>query len=164
MTRAAAASCGVEACSTASAAASADFLTAAVTRPSPMCSCGRMSTCVKYGADVRTAHQSMNGLPWCGVEMVVSESGVYSSDRILEIRYRQSSPPIECAIKFTPRPYTRAERARSSSCARSTMDAVLLARHQRGRSERRGDTQGGTDVTNTSAPTVFRRISSTFFQ
>jgi hypothetical protein len=59
----------------------------------------------------------MNGLPWCGVEMVVSESGVYSSGRTLLIRYRQSKPPIECAIMFTPRPYTRAERARPSSCA-----------------------------------------------
>jgi hypothetical protein len=60
------ASCGVEACSAALAAASAasaDFLTAAVTRPSPMCSCRRMSTCVKFGGDALTVHQSMNGLP-----------------------------------------------------------------------------------------------------
>jgi hypothetical protein len=71
----------------------------------------------------------MNGLPWCGVETVVSESGVYSSGRTLLIRYRQSSPPIECAIRFTRWPYTRAERARSSFCARLTMDAVLSARH-----------------------------------
>jgi hypothetical protein len=77
-----------------------------------------MSKCVKFGGDVRTAHQSMNGLPWCGVEIVVSESGVYSSGRTLEIRYRQSSLPIECAIRCTPRPYTRAGSARSSSCAR----------------------------------------------
>jgi hypothetical protein len=38
------ASCGMKACSAASAAASADFLTAAVTRPRPMFSCGGMST------------------------------------------------------------------------------------------------------------------------
>jgi hypothetical protein len=38
---------------------------------------------------------------------------------------------------FTPRPYTRAERARSSSCARSTIEAVLATRHQRGRCGRK---------------------------
>jgi hypothetical protein len=56
--------------------------------------------------------------------------------------------------------YTRAERARSSSFARSTINVVLLARPQRGRSGRRGgDIHGGTDVKNTSAPTVLRRMS-----
>jgi hypothetical protein len=101
----------------------------------------------------------MNGLPWCGVEMVVSESGVCSSGRTLEMRYRQSSPPIECAIRFTPRPCTRAERAWSSSCARSTMDAVLWAQYQRGRSGRRGRhaRRDGRDE-------HLRKISSTFFQ
>lgn len=31
-------------------------------------------------------HQSMKGLPWCGVEMLMSETGVYSFGRMCEMR------------------------------------------------------------------------------
>jgi hypothetical protein len=88
-----------------------------------------MSMCVKYEADALTALQSMNGLPWWGVEMVVSESGAYSSGRTSLIRYRRSSPPIECAIRFTPRPHTREEGEVELLRARSKKDALLLTRH-----------------------------------
>lgn len=55
-------------------------------------------------ANPLTLHQSMKGLPRCGVATVVSERGVYSSGLMCVMRYRQSSPPIEWARKLTPRP------------------------------------------------------------
>jgi hypothetical protein len=37
------------------------------------------------------------------------EREVHSSGRTSLIRYRKSGLPVECAIRSTPRPYTRAE-------------------------------------------------------
>jgi hypothetical protein len=96
---AAAASCGVETCSATSAAASTNFLTAAVT-----------------------------------------PSG-------------------------SRRGRTRARRGRGRAPAR-VQRLTLSGWHDisAGEVDREGNTHGGTDVTNTSAPTVLHRMSSTFFQ
>jgi hypothetical protein len=60
--------------------------------------------------------------------MVVSEVGVYSVGRMREMRWRQSSPPIEWAIKLTDCPGTRSARTRCISVARSSMEPVLERR------------------------------------
>ena len=93
----------------------------------------------KHG--LRTLHQSINGLPRCGVAMVVSDNGVYSSGLRCVIRWRQSSPPIECAIKLIPRPGALACKNLSRRSAREAIEPVP-----------------GTAVTITSAPTILRRI------
>lgn len=95
----------------------------------------------KKRGGLRTLHQSINGLPRCGVAMVVSDNGVYSSGLRCVIRWRQSSPPIECAMKLIPRPEALACRNLSRRSAREAIEPVP-----------------GTAVTITSAPTILRRI------
>jgi hypothetical protein len=57
--------------------------------------------------------------------MLISESGVYSVGLMWLMRCLQSSPPIECAMKLTPRPYALFRSVLSRSCALSTTEAVL---------------------------------------
>ena len=40
-----------------------------------------------------TAHQSINGDPLCGVDIVVRDLGLYSVGLICVIKCRQSNPP-----------------------------------------------------------------------
>ena len=72
-----------------------------------------------------TVHQSMNGLPRCGVAIVVNDVGWYSVGFRCVMRCRQSNPPIECAMKLTPRPATRSCNKRSKLSERDAMDPVL---------------------------------------
>jgi len=67
----------------------------------------------------------MNGLPRCGVPIVIRDSGAYSLGLICDIRWRQSSPPMECARRLTPRPRTFSWSCMSRVFEREVMEPVL---------------------------------------
>lgn len=73
----------------------------------------------------RTAHQSMKGMPRCGVAIQVKLAGVYSLGLICVMSWRQSSPPIEYAIRLTSRCGTFSTRSLCRFSARSTTEPVL---------------------------------------
>ncbi len=56
---------------------------------------------------------------------MVNETGVYSVGFRCVMRWRQSKPPIECAIKFIARPEARSRRMVFNCLAREAIDPVL---------------------------------------
>ena len=78
---------------------------------------------------------------------MVREAGVYAVGLICEMRYLQSSPPIECARKLIERPDACLDKTSCKLFAREVIDPVE-----------------GTLVTMTSAPSFSRTIDSTFDQ
>jgi hypothetical protein len=72
-----------------------------------------------------TTHQSMNGLPRCGVLTLVRDRGAYSVGRRWVMRYRLSRPPMEWASMLMPRPLVLTRSCSSSRAAREATDPVL---------------------------------------